>query len=174
MKKLFVALTTVLSLAALLYLPAGADHEGNVEIFVTPKVIAISVDMTQLDYGSAETGTTDNRPIPVGFNVTNAGTAPVRLQIAGDDTVGETSGDPGWELNNLPGADAYVHRYAVNLANPTYPGEFAILDETAGDFLASLAVGLSVNLKFSLDMPTTTSVVERQTAPITVIALEAP
>jgi hypothetical protein len=78
-KKLFVTVTTVLSLAALLYLPAGADDESEVEVLVTPKVIAISVDETQLDYGSREVGTIDNRPQPAGFRVTNDSSVAVDL-----------------------------------------------------------------------------------------------
>lgn len=171
MKLLFTALF-VAALSALVYLPAGADDNGAVEILVTPKVIAISVDQTQLDYGSPEIGTTDNRPNPVGFNVTNNSTVAVKLQIMGDDTTA-VGGGAGWTLGTVAGSDTYVHRYAVNVASPSYPGEFGLLKKDAEDFLASVAVGASANLKLSLDMPTSTSTLVQQTAPVTVIAMEA-
>jgi len=172
--KLLAALFLFVLSITLLYLPAGADDEGGVEIVVTPKVISISVPDIVLDYNSPQTGSTDNRPSPLGFDVTNNGTANVKLQIAGSDTVGDPSGLPGWELGSAPGADTYVHRYAVGFSNPIYPGEFGIMDEVAQDFLQSLATSSSATIKLSLDMPTTTSTTETQTATVTIIAVEAP
>jgi hypothetical protein len=65
-KKLFVTVTTVLSLAALLYLPAGADDESEVEVLVTPKVIAISVARPSLTTALAKWGrSTTGRSPPV-------------------------------------------------------------------------------------------------------------
>jgi hypothetical protein len=117
-------------------------------------------------------GTIDNRPQPAGFRVTNDSTVAVDLQILGGDSESVANGTPGWQLAGTAGPDAYVHRYAVNLTNPTYPGEFGILTTTATDFM-SVLVDAFVDLKFALDMPTTTSTLDPQTAPLTVIVLEA-
>jgi hypothetical protein len=174
MKLLIAVSLLVAAFVTLTFLPAGADdNEGGVLIMITPKVISITVDQSVLDYGSPQIGTTDNRPSPVGFNVSNNGTTSVKLQIAGTDTVGAGSGDPGWELANAVGDDTYVHRYAVDLSDPLYPGEFGIMDEVAQEFLTSLATSTSANIKLSLDMPTSTSTTAPQEATVTIIASEA-
>ncbi len=168
--KLLIAVSLFIALATLLYLPAGADDEDGVEILVTPKVIAISVDQTQLDYGSPEVGTIGNLPSPLGFNVTNDSTVAVDLQIAGDDTA-STGGS--WTLGSTPGMDTYVQYYAVDWTTPVYPDNFATLKKIAEDFKADLAVSASINIKLALDMPTNTAKLDQHSAPVTVIALEA-
>ena len=167
--KPFIAASAFLALTALLYLPVGADDSKGVAILVTPKVIAISVDQSQLDYGSPEVGTLGNLPSPTGFNVTNDGTVAVKLQIYGDDT---TSTGGSWTLGTAPGTDTYVQRYAVNITSPTYPNEFAVLQKSPEDFLASLATSSSVNIKLALDMPTDTTKLDQHSAPVTIVASE--
>jgi hypothetical protein len=168
--KLLIAASIFTTLSALLYLPAGADDEDGVEILVTPKIIAINIAQSQLDYGSPEVGSTNNRPSPAFFTVENQSTVAVDLQIYGAGTVGFTSGTPGWSLSDTQGTDAFVHWYSL-MSSPTYPNEFSKLQSSPED-IPGLAFGASTDISLALDMPTTTNTLEQQKAPVTIVALE--
>ena len=168
--KLLIAASLFAALTALLYLPAGADDEDGVEILVTPKIVAISIAEGQLDYGSPEVGSIDNRPNPDDFTVVNESTVGVDLQISGTDSVSDINGAPGWTLGAAPGPDAYVHRFSLAVT-PVYPGEFTTLMTAPAPF-TTVAIDGSVDIKLSLDMPTSTTSLDRQVADVTVVALE--
>jgi hypothetical protein len=170
LKKLLVSLPVFLSLAALLYLPAGADDNGVVDVFVTPKLISITVDPDSVDYQTVEINFNDARPSPAGFTVTNIGTVPVDLYIRGDDT---RNGDNslGWTLGSGPGIETYVHRFTTN---PTpILADFAPLTKSAQIFLSGVAAsGGDSDLKLSLATPTETDNLGPQTTTVTVLATD--
>ena len=175
MKKLFVALTTVLSLAALLYFPAGADDDGVVDVSVTPKLISITVDPGSVDYQTVEINFNDARPSPPGFTVTNIGTVPVDLYIRGDDTR-NADNSLGWTLGSGPDIETYVHRFSTN-SDPDL-ANFAPLPKSPQIFLQNVSPMTAtpgsgeVDLRLSLATPTETDNLGPQTTTVTVLATD--
>ena len=174
MKKLLVSLPVFLGLAALLYLPVGADDNGVVAVSVTPKLISITVDPGSVDYQTVEINFNDARPSPPGFTVTNIGTVPVDLYIRGDDTR-NADNSLGWTLGSGPDIETYVHRFSTN-SDPDL-ANFAPLTKSPQIFLQNVSPMTTpgsgeVDLRLSLATPTETDNLGPQTTTVTVLATD--
>lgn len=173
MLRLLLSLLAVCALGFALLLPATADnHEGGVQAFVTPKLIAITVDPTSVDYLTAELGNNDVRPTPAGFTVTNVGSVNVDLQISGADTQNVSDSSPGWTLGASPGIDTYVHRFTIN-PTPTL-ADFAALTTSPQAFASNVVAETgTIDVFLSLAMPTESTTLDQQQTSVTVLATES-
>lgn len=169
MKLLVAALFT--ALAVMLYLPAGADDNGAVQVDITPKVIAITVDTASVSYLDVELGVDNIEPDPAGFKVTNNGTGDVDLRIRGDNTK-NADDSLGWTLASLPGDETYVHRFAT----ATDPGPTDFTPLTLGLqslFSAAVAPLGAIDVTLNLATPTETTHFGPQTTTVEVVATDA-
>jgi hypothetical protein len=167
--KLLIVVALFAALTALLYLPAGADNDGVVDVSVTPKLIAISVNPTSLDYLTVEVDTNDARPDPDGFTITNTGTVNVDLYISGDDTY-NSDDSLGWSLDTAPGVEKYAHRFSIN-PTPTL-ADFNPLTKLPAVFLSGVIPTGDAEVKLSLGTPTQTAHLGQQTTTVTVLATD--
>jgi hypothetical protein len=159
LKRLVVLGILIAAAAGVLTLPALAD-ESTVNATITPKLIALSVTPNTLDYGSHEPGETGLVPDPEYFAVINTGSVNEDLQIRGANTA-------DWNIASTPGEDEYVHRFKTN-------STFTALTTSNQSLFAGVAPLGEIDVFMNLDMPSDTTILSTQTAPITVVALESP
>jgi hypothetical protein len=137
--------------------------DATVNATVSPIFIGVTVNPTDLDYGSLEPGDNMKLPTPDHFTVTNAGTQNVSLSIRGNDTA-------DWTLESAPGVDQYVQHFGTS--SGSLPDQILTTDDQ--DFWASLEASDTnpgaVDVYLMLDMPTSTTSYETQNAAVTIVA----
>ena len=180
MKKLLISLPLVISLAALLYLPAGADD--TVTASVTPLVLSVEVNPGTVDYGTLSMSN-DNIDRTVLSSVTitaeNAGSN-AKFMIRGSDAVSPDPGNTDWALNcdsdvtGTVGSNQFVHRFKLgNQPSFDEPGAHTLCsDENGGSKELSPLIMAGVNTEFTLQiaMPTDTTGTAQRSTTVTVIA----
>lgn len=162
-KRLLVLCAAVITIAAVLTITASAQTEGTVDATITSKVIAISVSPDELVYSSVEPKATKLKPSPDHFDVETVGSENVILSIRGSNT-------EDWTLHTSPGPNQYVHKFARGSG-----ASFVALGTEAQPYFGTniLPPDSVFNVFLELDMPTTTTTFDVQTANVTVIATEA-
>lgn len=168
MKSLSLVSLSVAALFALLFLPVTAQEGGVVNTTITPKLIAISVSPSELDYGSLEPGQSYQRPNPTYFQVFNQGSVNIDLQIRGEDT-------QDWTLASMPGQDAYVHRFTIRSDLDDQRPLTKLSQSLAADLFhaAPGRTAGNIDVFLTLDMPTSVTSAMPQTAKIIVTAVES-
>jgi hypothetical protein len=164
MRKLVLLVGLVCSIGSVLALPTNADDK-TVNATVTAKVISLSVNTSNLAYGSLGLGSQNNSPTPTNVLVANTGTVAADFKIKG-----MVSSPAAWTLTSAdPGANIYRHRF-----DTTSGGSFnGALSTSSQALLNDVNMGGDVQVFFKLDMPTSTTSFAEQTLPVVITALES-
>lgn len=176
MKK-FLAGLGILSLVLLAAAPVFAAEAGPITATVTPQLVSVTVDVSNVGYGTQNLSTTDNTPTgDPEITATNNGNVAENFTIKGDDA---TDGSNIWTLSNTAGADAYVHKF--NNDTGTYPDSSSVALDKAGKSLStSVSGGSSCTtfctgggseaFKLRMDTPASTSSFAEHSTTVTVVA----
>lgn len=164
MTKQLIASICVLGLLGMAVgIVATADTTGTVTATVTPQIISVTVDVSDVDYGILDVSET-SAPSSV-ITATNNGNVAEKLEIKGSDST-------NWTLSDTAiGADIFMHEFATD--DDSYVS-YTALDNTNYTTLdASVAASGTQLFKLQLKMPSSTSVTDQQSTTITVLATEA-
>jgi len=154
---------------------AAGDVDVNATVTITALSIA-SITPTTFDYGSL--GTSDTKTYlttsgaqTYGIKVENGGTA-ADFKIKGSATTGGTT---AWTLDETtPGANIYVHRYAINSGGEGSPsfGSYTGLTGSNKALASSVIAGGFAYFSLELKTPTVSADVGiEKTLPVTVMAV---
>ena len=140
----------------------GADTD-TVTARVTPQIIAVSVDVENVDYGVLNVNDISD-PSAV-ITATNDGNVAEKFEIMSSDST-------DWTISNTAvGADIFMHEFATD--DDTYTN-YTAMDDTAYNTLdASVAKEGTQLFKLKLKMPSSTAVTTEQSTTVTVLATEA-
>lgn len=142
----------------------GADT-ASVAATVTPGEISVTVDPTTFDYGTMplNTSKTSYTAIPGKITAT-VGSVNTDLDIKGANADGATTGV--WTLAGTTGVDTYVHGFGLGT---TDPGTYTNLTTTYQD-MASVTADGTQDFGLKITTPTSSTVMEQYTVPVTVLA----
>ena len=167
-KRRSLPIFAVAASVALAFIPVRAfatPIESTVSATVTRGVSSsVTVSPSTVAYGIVNLGATLVTPAPGTFTVTNGRPVPVDLLIRGTDT-------SGWTLSSSAGADSYVHR----ASSDGFSFQTIVLTTTNQtlEMGISAATGTST-VSLNMDLPTSSTVIDEQTASITFVATSVP
>lgn len=142
---------------------ATADETGTVTATVTPQIIAVTVDVSSVDYGILDVSDT-SAPSAV-ITATNTGNVAEKLEVKGSDST-------NWTLSNAAiGADQFMHEFATD--DDSYVSYTALHNTNYTTLDATVATSSAQLFKSRLKMPSSTSVTTQQSTTVTVLATEA-
>lgn len=113
-------LTTVAVVLLLFSVPVNANASQYVSVTLTSNVqlVSITCNTTSIDFGTVGPGSTaSSLPFGQSFWVTNNGTCPVKLKVAGHDALGPDSARLNL-VTTTPGTDQFRLRFIDTSANP--------------------------------------------------------
>jgi hypothetical protein len=180
-KKLSISLTTVLALAALLYLPAGADDDLTATI--TPLVLSVEVSPSSIAYGTLPLSNNDiDRRLAMSQTITadNLG-SDAKFVIRGSDATTLTQDHANWTLDcssdttGIVGQDQFVHRFKVG-SQPDFnqSGAHTLCSTANGgskELSPNVISGTDVEFTLQLAMPIGSTGQSQRSTTVTVIAV---
>lgn len=149
MKSLGIYLSLLVGFAIFGFIPfiVHADSNATVSATVTPELISVLVNYSQVDYGILAIGQVEKILPGNPINVKNNGTVNENFSVQGSDA---TAGSNTWALDTAQGQDKFVHEFQ-NTANTSWYK----LSKTTGTSLAgNLSPNGSVDMKLRISMPT--------------------
>ena len=163
--KSLIATITILGLVGMVVGVAvqGADTD-TVTATVTPQVVAVSVDVSDVDYGVLDINDVSS-PSAV-ITATNDGNVTEMFQIKGSDST-------NWVLSDTSvGGNQFMHEFAID--DDSYTAYTALHNTNYATLAASVSTPSGTQLfKLKLKMPSSTSVTTQQSTTVTVLATEA-
>ena len=178
MKKLLISLPLVISLAALLYLPAGADD--TVTASVTPLFLSAEiVGNSTIAYGPLPLSLMDDTRTQAEsetITVKNASSVQADLMIRGSDAT--NAADAPWILDCLDsgtdrgtvGDKRFAHRFGLDPFDDAF-GK-ALCSNVDKMLALDVPVQTSVDFDLQMNMPTSSDGYGQRTTTVTIIAVE--
>lgn len=159
----FLAGLGILSLVLALAAPALAATTDTVTATVTPQLVAVSVDVPDVDYGVLDINETSAPSVVI--TATNDGNVTEKFGIKGSNST-------NWTLSDTDvGADTFMHEFAVD--DDSYTTYTALNNTTYDTLDASVSTPSGTQLfKLRLKMPSSTSTTLQQSTIVTVLATE--
>jgi hypothetical protein len=168
-------------IASALTMPIGAD-DGVITTTVTPLVLSVSVNNTEVDYGalplSIDNSSRSKKVSNEEITATNNGSVTSNLYLRGSDATSAVPDNTTWTLDctggmhGTIGTNRYAHRFDTGTYDFDGGGEPLCSDPAAQKLLQSgVTTGGNALFKLQMNMPSDSTGYATRSSTVTVVAV---